>query len=538
MTKTALVSSATTAWAQGQITNHEGAPAFRRSLKEQVLQVLSTNTLNDTFYVKKEQLAQETIGVLMEAREKDPRYLAQAIVWARNYGLMKTVPVLALALLSGKRGLDPKVFRNAFFQTIKTPDDLRTFVEFIKGTEIPGRTGIGGIVRDVVREWIGGISEYHTIKYGSMNSEGFTLRDILRLTHPKPSSDAINERFEWLAKGSLSGDTELNPSIKALQKLKKATTEDEQVFLVNQGKLPFEVVTPAVPKMTKKLWAQLLLNAPYMNLLRSLNSFQTNGVFDEEEYVKYAVATLTNPKAVEKSRVLPFRFFDAWNAYSKDNAGNPRIADAIRAALELSFASLPTFGNDKHVTLGPDVSGSMENLVSEKGQTRYCDIAGIFSGALLKRIEKSLILPFDYVHPHTNVVFSKRDDILINAKKIADLSQGGGTALGAPIQYLLDSKIKTDIFIGITDNEDWCHSHRGSYATGTFIDLWRRYKREVNPEAIAFLVTIDPNRAASAPQSEKGVHFIYGWSDKVLEYINLKLTTGESQVGSVEKILL
>jgi hypothetical protein len=34
---------------------------------------------------------------------------------------------------------------------------------------------------------------------------------------------------------------------------------------------------------------------------------------------------------------------------------------------------------------------------------------------------------------------------------------GGSTAVGAPIQYLLDRKIKTDVFIGITDNEEWAY---------------------------------------------------------------------------------
>jgi len=114
---------------------------------------------------------------------------------------------------------------------------------------------------------------------------------------------------------------------------------------------------------------------------------------------------------------------------------------------------------------------------------------------------------------------------------------GGGTALGSPIQHLLDRNIKTDIFIGITDNEDWAYG-QGHYASGSFLSLWRRYKKEVNPNAIAFLITIDPNRAASAPSSEKGVHFIYGWSDQVLKYIDLKLSSGVNQVQSVEAIEL
>ena len=88
--------------------NHAGGESFRRPLREQLISVLSTNTLSDTFYVGKEQLTRETIEVIMQARDTDTRFLAQAIVWARKDGLMKLVPTLALAILSGKKGLDPQ----------------------------------------------------------------------------------------------------------------------------------------------------------------------------------------------------------------------------------------------------------------------------------------------------------------------------------------------------------------------------------------------------------------------------------------------
>jgi 60 kDa SS-A/Ro ribonucleoprotein len=528
------IANATNMMKEGQILNHGGGVSYRRSLREQVLQVLSTNTLNDTFYVKKEQLALETIDVLMKAREKDPWFLAQAIVWARQHGLMKSAPIWALAILSGRKGLHKELFRKTFIKTILTPDDLRTFVECIKVGAAPGRVGLGGIVRDCVAGWIGNISEYHTVKYGSTKSEGVTLRDIVRMTHPKPASDTENERLGWLVKGSLRRNMKLNPSLHRFEALKKADTEKRQIFLVKAGKLPFEVVVPSVPKMTVGLWTELLHNAPYMNLLRSLNTFQKNGVFDTEANVDYAVAKLTDPVAVSRSRVLPFRFFDAWKAYTSTNSFKAEIADALRAALELSFQNLPDFGKERHVTLGIDVSGSMDEKVSEKGQTRFVDIAGIFAGALLKHAPKSLVLPFQdrvLLGPQ----FSRRDDVLITAEKIARLANNG-TALGAPIQHLLDRKIKTDVFIGITDNEDWAYGN--SYCTrGSFLELWRDYKKE-NPKAIAFVVTIDPNRCASAPDGEEGVHFIYGWSDKVLQYISSKLSSGLGQVESVSKIEL
>ncbi len=519
----------------GQIFNHEGGIAYRRSLNEQVVQVLSTNTLSNTFYIKKEQLALETVEVLMRAREKDPRFLAQAIVWARRDGLMKDVPILGLALLSGKRGVSKTLFENAFKKTILTPDDLRKFVNYIKADAIPGRVGLGGIVRDLVSAWIGDISEYHALKYGSVNSDGVTLRDIIRMVHPKPSSDVVNERFGYLLKGSLRSDALLNPQLVAFEKLKRAKTESEQVALVKAGKLPFEVVVPAVPKMTTLLWTELLHNAPYMNLLRSLNTFRENGVFDTEANVAYAVTRLTDPTAVMRSRVLPFRFFDAWKAYTSVYSGDTRIADALRAALELSFQNLPSFGNDRHITLGVDVSGSMDNPVSAKGQTRYVDIAGIFAGALLKHAPKNLVLPFQE-DVLLNQQFSSRDDVLVTAERIARLADNG-TALGSPIQHLLDSRIKTDVFIGITDNEDWAHGDSWN-TRGDFLTMWRSYRKEVNPNAIAFVVTIDPGRCASAPSDEEGVHFIYGWSDKVLQYISTTLTYGFGQIDTIRKIEL
>ena len=51
-----------------RVTNHAGAPAHLRSLREQVVQVLATGTFGDTFYVTGKQLAAEAMEVLLKAR--------------------------------------------------------------------------------------------------------------------------------------------------------------------------------------------------------------------------------------------------------------------------------------------------------------------------------------------------------------------------------------------------------------------------------------------------------------------------------------
>jgi len=267
-----------------------------------------------------------------------------------------------------------------------------------------------------------------------------------------------------------------------------------------------------------------------------LATFTRQKVFEDEANVRFACEKLANPAAIEHSKVLPFRFYNAWNAYLETEGHHMAIADALRQACETSFQNMPSFGN-RTVVIAPDTSGSMDNQVSDKGTTRFIDIAGLFTGALLKRCEdRVLVLPFD-TSVHTNHSLSARDDILVTAKKVASYG-GGGTAVGAPVQYLLDRKMKVDVVIGITDEEDWAYGHENNYASDKFYSLWLRYKKEVNPDAIAYLVTIAPYRDAVAPTGAKGVHFIYGWSDKVLQYIGATLEGGESQIQAVEQIAL
>lgn len=516
-------------------SNRAGGSGYTRSLQEQTICVLTTGTLGDTFYASGEQLALEAMEVLLEARAKCPGFLARAVIYAREEGLMKTLPILGLVVLSGGAGRTKSLFERAFPRVILTPDDLRDFVSLAVSGSIPGRKGLGGIACRMTKEWLRNLSEYHAVKYGSSNSRGMTLRDVIRMSHPGPLSAESAERLGWLVKGerALGSDPAFNSQIRSFESLKKATSESEALSLIRQGRLPYEVVLPSVQASTPAIWGELLRQAPYLNLLRNLNAFARHGVFESEENVRYAVGRLTDPQAVEHSKVLPFRFFDAWTAYTQGENVDGRIADAIRAALELSFVNMPSLG-DRSVAIGTDVSGSMNEVVSEKGTTRHIDIAGIFTGALLKRIERRAIpLPFDTcAYPDNGL--SSRDDILVTAKKIAGYG-GGGTAVGSPVEHLLDRKIKTDVFIGITDNEDWAYG-QGHRTSDDFLTLWRRYRREIAPDAQAFLVTIAPYRDAVAPRGEPGVHFIYGWNGQCLRYISTKLATGESQVGYVESM--
>ena len=517
-------------------TNYEGGQTFTRSLRERVVQALCVGRFGDTFYASKLQLEEEARNVLVEARQSDPEFLARAIVYGREKGFLKDAPITGLAILSGGGAKAKPLFEKVFNRVIQTPDDLRKFVTLCKSGTIPGVKTLGGYRRSATKAWVSTLSGYHAVKYGSRASQNVTLSDIVALTHPKVEDAAVAERLGWLRCGrkALGANRKLNPQIRAAEALKLVDDEAVQISLIRSGKLPAEFVIPATTQMTPAIWRELLHNAPIFALLRNFVTFTRHEVFKEEAEVAYAVERLTNVGSIEHSKILPFRFFDAWKKYVNVEGNDSRIADALRTAANLSFVNMPSLGG-RTVAIGSDVSGSMRDVFG-KGQTRYIDIAGIFTGALLRQIEgRAIPLPFEdrVILGHG---LSGHDDILVTAEKVAGLG-GGGTALGSPIQHLLDHKIHADVFVGITDNEDWAYGSE-YHTRGSFLEIWRKYRAMMNPEAQAFVIQIAPYSHAVAPEGEPGVHFIYGWSDAIVRYIPFTLEGGASQVREIEGMSL
>ncbi len=523
----------------GQATkkNREGFPAFDRTPEEDTLSVLLTNTLGNTFYVDEKSLVDETVGVLKKMAEKDVEFLAKALVYARQKGLMKLAPVVGLTVLSAHDDDKKKTaFRQVFPHVVRIPDDLREFVLLCRSKKI--RTGLGGVANTCVKNFLRHLSEYHGVKYGSAASKDITLRDIFRMAHPNPneksksncSDDKAHERlesgaqaelFSWVVNGcEAEKPIKLNPQVAALERVKRTDDEKEIIALVREHKLPWEVVIPSVGKMTTGIWKALLESMPYMALLRNLNTMERHKVFEDTKTVEAIAKRISDPEQVRRSKQFPFRFYNAYNSFD----GNQTIREAIAEALEQSFANLPEI--EGTVCVSNDISSSMGFTPMPKGKGHLCEIAGLFGAALFKKCKDAVLLPFDTsVHPDLGRV-SRKDTIMSITRRIG--IHQGGTDIGAPIRHLREKGKKVDVFIGLTDNEDW--AGRG------FLTAWEQYKREVNPKAKAFLVTLAPYRDYVAPKDYPDVWFVYGWSDAVLKYIPLVLSGGQDQVEDVRKI--
>jgi 60 kDa SS-A/Ro ribonucleoprotein len=512
-------------YANAHGVNYEGFPTFRRSWQEGYLQILLTNSLGGTFYAQSKDLLNDALGLHQQAVQTDPDFMARALVYARSEGLMRLQPIIGLAILSKVRH---DLFHAIFGRVILTPGDLSDFVEILRGGVVPG--GMGRSAKRAINAWLNRMSEYHAIKYAT-GGQGYSLRDILRVSHPKPTSDLQDALFLWLTdkeKWSVAQKQALTPQISAFESLKKLAgvgDQGELRHLIANGKLPYEVVTGVIqPDATT--WAALMRQMPYLALLRHLNTLQRAGVLADPASAEYVAGRLSKVEAIQKAKILPFQFFSAYQMFKPTTPDEQGVKDALAEAMETSFVNLPNMG--RRVCIAPDTSGSMTGRINDHSQTSFIEIAGIFSAALLKKSANAIVLPFDtQVH---QADLSRHESIMSMVQKIRKYG-GGGTAVSAPISHLLAHKTRVDTFIGITDNVEWATDQYGGVG---FLPTWQEYKKRIAPQAKAFLVTIAPYRMAVAPQETPDVHYIYGWSDSVLKFISITLAGLGGQVEAIQ----
>lgn len=487
--------------------NHEGYPAYSPTDEEAVAELLFLGTFGHTYYASGQEWSESTTAAIRKAVIQDPLFVAKASLLARQEGFVRSAPLVALVSLLSEGPRAKILGEKIFSRIIRTGDDLRNFVGLSQSGQF--RQGFGGIARRLAAQWLNEeLTEYQAIKYAG-SGDRLSLRNILRLTHPRPDNPTQNAIFQWLVRGTLDNSVPL-PMIEALERLQQGRTDPATA--IEEGQLPFEAVMPRVARGDTPVWKALLKHAPYMFLLRSLNAFDRAGVWKDKRLAAMAAARIKDPGRVAKAMQFPFRYYQAAQVLEWTQT-SPQLIAAVYDALELSLSNLPDLGAIR-LAIAPDVSGSMADTAIA-GHTTAADMAGLFTAALWKRYPDAAVLPFGTAVLPTRGV-RVRDSLMTIAQTIGRL-RGGGTDLSAPIEWLQAKNQALDLFIGLTDSEDW--GAGGGWRREGFLAAWSKYRQTVAPTAQAVLIQLVPSGTRVSPASEPSVHYVYGWSDSVLRYV-------------------
>lgn len=480
-------------------TTMEGLPAYEKDLKSKIAQIAFCGLPGNTFYADKEVSMDMIIATVKEGAKKCPEFLGKALAVGREEGFVKFPAQVGMAVLAKAA---PDVFEKYFGKCIRIPSDLFAFMVYFQH-ENNGKTG-GRVLKRTVSKWLNAnITAFWAVKYAG-NNAGFSLADMVRISHPKAESAEANALYGYLTTRDSNKRQELAdavPYLKAVESLGKDLPE-VAARNIKDFRIPHEAVTGRVHKLTTDMWLALIETMPVMALLRNLNTAERH-LGD-----KMPIALIRNKLTasnVRKAKILPYRFMTAYKA-----VGNKELRNIISDAVDAAAENIPKIEGQTVVAI--DRSGSM---VMDVLQTA-CIV-----GYGLRRAYGPDTTLVEFDDQDSVLPYSDKESIISQASKITNR---GGTETVRVMKYVTP---ETKNLIIITDGQENSGSNVAA-AIG---------RHRANGYSLRVFI-VDVSRYSYSGQLIQTNHFdsfyIYGMTDATWGYISLASRGFGSLVDNIE----
>lgn len=505
----------------GQVENTAGGYAWALDDWKQLDRFLILGSEGGTYYITEQALTLENAeavlrcikadgaGAVARIREistagrapkNDPALFALALCFA--YGNHKTKRMAAAAL--------PHVAR------IGT--HLFHFAEYVKQ-----HRGWGRLLRNAVANWyltkeVDDLA-YQVVKY--RQRDGWTHRDLLRLSHPLAESGPQNALFNWVV-GKRTMDFSVLPrTIQGADMLAElALPEFANVHgaaqLVTDYRLPMECVPSELVGF--ETWNAALPHLGLTALIRNLGNLSRHGVLSESKpgIKKDIVARLTDETALSKARIHPIQVLAALITYGQGHGSRgkgewgviPDVIDALDEGFYKAFGNVQPSG--KRLLLGLDVSDSMGITMTGGIPGLTCRLAAAAMAMVTWKVEKDVVMcKFDTGFKPVDI---SRRTTLAGVVEATSAWAGGGTDCALPMIYALKNRIPIDTFIVYTDNETWAGRIHPSQAL-------QQYRREMGIPARLIVVGMASNSFSIADPKDAGMLDVVGFDTSTPEII-------------------
>jgi hypothetical protein len=483
---------------------HEGGLGFKPEYMTELF-TLATNSMwnGDTFY-EKEDARLNRFHQLCEACSQDEKgrlFLASLAIYAREQMDLRSTPAMLAAELY--LNYNPWKHEAANRIWLRGDEHLETmaYCNKLLGCKYPK-----ALLKNVANR-LNNMSQISFVKY---KGEGRTIsqRDALIVSHPFPKDDFHNVAFKWLIHGT-----------KSLNKKEKALA----------GKLVDEAATwersLSDGGATKENWEELLKEGKlgYMALLRNLRNICQAKV--SKNHIKYVVNTLTDPEEVKRSRLLPYRFYSAYNAlcvpsspsggyYSqryvpkmRDTSVPQEIYDAVERAMDISMSNMEMASGKTLVLL--DVSGSMTDPLSKESKISRMEAAFPIAAALAKGGAEL----WKFNDHSEQIHFCADDSILGIINHVIRSGVGGGTAIGnAIVSATRDTRAglrKFDRIVILTDEQS---ADNSDHVLAQYL--------AIHPMTKVYVINLAGNKEVTFDPRSRNIVRLGGFSDKVIDMMN------------------
>ncbi len=438
-----------------QVPNSAGGFAWTLDPWALLDRFLILGTEGGTYYISEQKLTRDRAHNLLELIKLDGLRVVRTVVEVSASGRApKNDPaIFALALCASFGDVDarraalealPKVCRigTHLFQFIAECEELR---------------GWGRGLRKAVGNWYTSMPAedltYQAIKYQQRG--GWSHRDLLRLAHPKPPTEAHRALFKWIVDDEFTGK---NERLEAFRELMRTADPAEAARIIREHRMPRECV-PTELFTHAAIWEALLEEMPVTAMIRNLANMSRCGLLTPSSAAtKRVIEQLGNAERLRKARVHPIAVLLAHATYGSGHGLRgqhswtpvPRIVDALDEAFYLAFGAVEPA--NKRFLLGVDVSGSMSWSTVAGTPLSGCEAATAM--AMVTLATEPSAIPMAFADRFRSLPITPKSR-LADAMKHTQEVNFGGTDCSLPMLYAMKQKLEVDVFVVLTDSETW-----------------------------------------------------------------------------------
>ena len=499
--------------AASQVPNSAGGYAWAVDDWTRLNRFLILGSEGGSYYASERALTAENAQAVARCIETDGLRAVETIAQISESGRApKNDPALFALALACAKGDDET--RRAALAALPRVARIGTHLMHFAGF-VDTQRGWGRGLRNAVAAWYNTRPArdvaYQAMKYAQR--DGWSHRDLLRLSHPQPIDESHRTIYHWITQGWNWVGNEPHPDqalqqIWASEKVKRASTHAEAASLIREYRLPREVV-PTHLLNEPAIWEALLEDMPMTALIRNLATLTRIGLLSPlSETSRRVCEQITDEARLKKARVHPIALLSALKTYAQghgergQNAWTPvtGVVDALDRAFYLSFGNVVPA--NKRFVLGMDVSGSMSmgSVAGVPGLTpRVASAAMALVTAATEN--KSHVMGFSTTFVPLKISPRQRlDDVL---KTVSGLPFSG-TDCALPMVWALKNKVETDVFVIYTDNETWFGSLHPAQAL-------RKYREKTGIDARLVVVAMTSNNFSIADPDDAGMLDVAGF---------------------------
>jgi 60 kDa SS-A/Ro ribonucleoprotein len=469
-----------------QVRNSAGGYVFQLDSWKRLDRFLILGTEGGTYYAgEREHTKQASKAVEECIRADGPRTVARIVEISDEGRAPKNDPaIFALAMCAGA---DNPVTRSAALAALPKVCRIGTHL-FHFAADVEHFRRWGRSLRTAVGKWYtektAAELALQVIKY--QQRDGWSHKDVLRLSHPTPTSPehaavmryatvgmaGMQEKRENHKRDKIADSEKLPAIISAFEEIHaEGVTPGRAARLITDFGLPHECV-PNEMKNQPIVWEALLAHMGITALIRNLGKLSSIGMTKPMgDHTKEIVGKLTDKNLLKKGRVHPMTVLYAMKTYAQGHGikgaltwtAERAILDALDDAFYASFGNVEPSG--KATMLALDVSGSMGSPMG--GTALTCREASAAMAMVTARVEKNYaIVGFTsggrgYGGMHggdpsalTELKVSPRQRLDDVVKEISNLPFGG-TDCALPMLHATKENFVVDVFHIYTDNETW-----------------------------------------------------------------------------------